>query len=380
MRSLWIIVSVVVVVIAAIFVGIRLTQKPTPQEQVIRIGAILPLTGKLSFLGEPEKNALILAMYNLKHKGVNIQVKFYDSQGDPKTAVSVIQKAVSADGIKVFLASLSGVCMALKPVAESQDIFLGAVAFHPEITINAKHTVRFLYDGKREAEKILDIIIKEKPNLLFILASRDPLSEVQVRDVLRPGLSKAKIDFQEEWFELGTKDYRSQIAKLRSVSPSLVVVLGYGSDIKLLLSQMLEQNVIISLKVIGGIGCLELKNQVPFEAIKNVVFIGPKFIAENSQAFQELCKQFKNRWGIDEVPYDAAYMYDALHILAECLAKDPQKTPESLRSTLLSRKFMGVTGPLSFDKMGNLQSELAIMRYKKKFELLIVNSVKEGQQ
>jgi|GEM_PF-2791254 len=377
MRKIWIIIGVFVVVVV-IFVGIHLIRKPFHQEQVIKIGAILPLTGKLSFLGEPEKNALILAMDNLKRKGFNVQVKFYDSQGDPKTAVSVLQKAVSADRIKVFLASLSGVCMALKPIVESQDIFLGAVAFHPKITINAKHTVRFLYDGKKEAEKILDIAIKEKPSSLFILASMDPLSEVQVRDILRPGLSKAKIDFQEEWFELGTKDYRSQIARLRAVSPSLVIILGYGSDIKLLLSQMLEQNVITSLKIIGGIGFLELKNQVPFEAVKNVVFIGPKFIAENSQAFQELCKQFKNRWGVDEVPYDAVYMYDALHILAECLVRDPQKTPESLRSILLSGKFMGVAGSLNFDKMGNLQSELAIMRYGKKFEFLIVGSNKGG--
>ncbi len=376
-KNLWLIIGAVVI-IAAIIVGVRAIQKPTQKEQVIKIGAILPLTGKLSFLGEPERDALLLASQHLKQKGVNLQVRFYDSQGDPKTAVAAMQQAITADGIKVFLASVSGVGMALKPVAESQDVFLGAIAFHPDITKEAKHTVRFLYDGRREAEVMTDLVLKEKPGSILILASRDPLSEVQVNEVIRPKLSKAGIDFHEEWFEFGAKDYRNQIARLRALSPSHLIVLGYGSDIKLLLLQMLEQKALQGLKTVGGIGFIELVGQVPYEAVENAVFVSPAFLVRGSRLFQQLSEEFESKWK-RSITYDAVYAYDALHMLAEVLSNNPQATAQIVRERLMSSEFTGVTGRSSFDPMGNLQTELAVARYGRSFELLPVGA-KEGQQ
>ncbi len=370
-RTVAIIIGIVVI-IAAVVISIRLTQKPVSKE-VIKIGAILPLTGNLAFLGEPERDALILASEHLQQRGLSIQVKFYDSQGDPKTATAAMRQAIVADGIRFFLASLSGVCMALKPIADSQDVFLGAIAFHPDITTDAKHTVRFLYDGKKEADMIANFVLKDNPSSILLLASRDPLSEVQVREVIRPRVSNAGISFQEEWFELGTKDYRAPIAKLRALSPSHVIVLGYGSDIKLLLTQMLEQGAIDSVRIIGGIGFVELEGQVPYQAVQNAVFIAPKFLASGSQRFQQLKEEFKKRWNRN-ITYDAVYAYDALHILAEVLSENPSMKPDSLRAKLLSREFTGVAGQLRFDRMGNLQTELAIIRYGSQWELLL----KEG--
>jgi len=357
-----------VAILAAVLIIVTQFQKPKESsENVIKIGAILPLTGDLALMGKQELNAIKLALQKESIK--SLKVVFYDSQGDNKTAISIAQKAITADNIRYFLSSLSGVSMSLKEFVESnKNAFLGVVAFHPKLTENSDFTIRFIYDGKEEAAVISDYLIK-KGGSIFIIASQTPLEEYEIKEVILPKLRAYGVDYKIEWFDFGTKDFRSQIAKLKSVSPDYLVILGYGSDITLLMKQLVEQNALHKVSVVGGIGFLELRGKVDINLVKNVAFAVPSFLLEeNGDKYNQLSKEFKQLYG-EDIPYDAAFIYDAVIIINEALKKSEDKSPLGLRKFILNNEFQGITGKIRFDEKGNLLTELTLVNYDANFNL-----------
>jgi branched-chain amino acid transport system substrate-binding protein len=87
-------------------VGIWISTIKEKEPKVYKIGAILPLTGNLAILGEPEKNGMSLAEEIINQQGgINgrpIKIIFEDSKGQPKEAVSIANKFINIDGIKII--------------------------------------------------------------------------------------------------------------------------------------------------------------------------------------------------------------------------------------------------------------------------------------
>jgi len=80
--------------------------KNEKKAEVIKIGAILPLTGNLSFLGTPGKNAIEL--FRKQNKTSKIEIKLYDSKAEPKTGLTVYRKAYDIDKTNFFITTLTG--------------------------------------------------------------------------------------------------------------------------------------------------------------------------------------------------------------------------------------------------------------------------------
>ena len=63
----------------------------------IKLGAVIPLTGKLSEMGEAEKNGMNLAIDELKKEGINLQLITEDSKSNPKDGVTAARKLIDID-------------------------------------------------------------------------------------------------------------------------------------------------------------------------------------------------------------------------------------------------------------------------------------------
>lgn len=85
-----------------------------PQEQ--KIGAILPLTGPASYIGEEARNAILLA----DPEG---QVAIDDSKGDAKQAVLAASRMMDKN-ISYLIAWMSGPSGAVAPLAQERHAVL----------------------------------------------------------------------------------------------------------------------------------------------------------------------------------------------------------------------------------------------------------------
>ncbi|MDP3429306.1 MAG: ABC transporter substrate-binding protein, partial [Desulfomicrobium sp.] len=84
----------------------------------IKIGAILSVTGPASFLGEPEKNTLVMLQEQINAAGgVNgqqVEVIIYDDESDVNKCVMAAKKLLDQDQVAVVIGpSISGNTLAI---------------------------------------------------------------------------------------------------------------------------------------------------------------------------------------------------------------------------------------------------------------------------
>ncbi len=93
---------------------------PPPPPEAIKIGHLVPLTGFLSFIGEPFANAGILAVEHINAAGgvlgAEVEVIAEDTATDPKTGVDAIEKLIKIDKVQAVVGGVtSGTSIAVLP-------------------------------------------------------------------------------------------------------------------------------------------------------------------------------------------------------------------------------------------------------------------------
>ena len=135
--------NILAITIIAIVVGAFVYQSYNKTEDnIIRIGAILPLTGKNAYIGNWQKNGIELALNEIKQSGQKLEIIFEDSQNNAAKGVTIVNK-LKSQGINCIIASMSQVANALIPVTEknNQLLFLNTVSY-PDITKGKKNVFR----------------------------------------------------------------------------------------------------------------------------------------------------------------------------------------------------------------------------------------------
>src|SRR5699024_9211159 len=93
--------------ISALVVG---TTAHLQADETLRVGVIGPTTGVFSFFGEQQRMGVELAMEELADQleALNIDVEFYDSQGDSETTVERLRAMQSRDDVDLVVGPVLG--------------------------------------------------------------------------------------------------------------------------------------------------------------------------------------------------------------------------------------------------------------------------------
>ncbi len=336
----------------------------------MKIGAILPLTGNLSFLGTPGKNAI--ALFKSRHPDSKVEISLYDSKADPKTAITEFRRAYDFDGARFFITTLTGVSLGVKPVAADKGAFQACIAIYPDLAAKAPLAFQTCYNAVAEARCIVKYIRAKGIKKIFVFASRDAVTEVELAKYILPALEKSGIAIASDQFDVGTKNFRQLIAKFKANGAATALLLGYGSDFQGILRELANQKLIDRVRIIGGIGYLELPNYIGYDLVKNSVFVSPKFLAEEKG--NDLYIKFKAEYkkAFDSVPtYDAAYTYDTVSALARAAERVGRISPASVAKFLKKSRLPGVTGPIAFTDSGQLKVDVVMARYERDLKITI---------
>lgn len=336
------------------------------EPDVIKVGAILPLTGDLAFLGEPGKNALTIAQEQINQrngiKGMKLEISFYDSKADPKTGLTEFNRALSVDKIDKFITTLTGVSLAIKPVAQTSKALQMIIAIFPNIVEGSDHAMRVCYNAQQEAQMILDLVQNSGLKTVGILKSRDAATENEVNEILIPQLKAKGVNPLVESFDVGQKDFKSLAVNVSRWKVSDIVLLGYGSDFLGILKDLNSLGVLKRVRIIGGIGFLEIPKETPKELLGKVIFVTPRFNAlQTDTGFVEtpFVSEYRKRFSSSYVPYDAGYTYDSIMLLAEVMNTAEDLTPETIRSKMIQKgTFQGITGPIKILPNGDTEVDV----------------------
>lgn len=370
----------------------------------IKVGVILPLTGKQAKFGEIEKQSFDIAVEEINAmggvKGKKIELLIEDTQGKPDVARSAVEKLITQDKVVILGGGYtSSETYAAAGVALNRGFpFLVNTGAADNITEPASFTpsgqraeaiskkLAAEKDRVKKAEiekEIADLEkkVEKEANALMerlaIFRLNPPVSEYAgslesfLSEVVKPktavilnenslfGTSGAK-EFEESCKKLGIKvlmkesydagavDFKPLLAKVKQANPDLVYMISYLMDASLLMRQSMELK--MNPKLFAGAAAGFTLPEFPQNAGKASEKIISADLWHQSLPFpgaKEYFEKFKKRYNKD-TEYHGAEAYAAMYVIADVLKRAKSFSPEGIKEALSKTDMMTVFGPVKF--------------------------------
>lgn len=337
------------------------------EKDVVQIGAVLPITGNIAQFGNYWKQGLELALDDAINQGIvkkdNIKLIIEDAQADPRKSVDAFKKLVEIDKVVACITATSGVTLALKPIANQNEVVLiNASAISTEIEDaqdyifsvipNARFTGYFL------AETAFNKLGKRNAGILY----RNDPSGKSFYDNFSKRFSElgGNIVFVDT-HEPNATDYRTNIAKVKNVkSMDVIFVASWGTDVAYYLRQAKELGAhtqVLAYETFYTPKVLEIAGS----AANGVIFSAPEFNAWiNEPRLKEFREKVMKKYNQNEINYHIAGHYDAMMIVIKAVANG-NYTGEAIKNYLKNiKKYTGITGSIKFDENGGANVPLTI--------------------
>ncbi len=369
-RTVWIVIAViiiaVVVVVAVLFAAGIISLAPA-EEDTIKIGTIMPLTGTLEWLGPPIQNGITLAAEEINAAGgvlgKDIELVHCDSQTRPAQGSNCAAKLVYTDRVIAIIgAASSGVSQAVSAITLEQEV----IQISPASTSPLFTT--FEIDRAAELGITEDIPDEDVPGWFWRTAPSDKLQS-QVAGILAAqegwdtfGILAVNNPYGKGFSELFTgvvKDagkevlvwvnyteeqasYTSDLQLIADKAPDAVFAIAYPGD-GITFMQNWEAN-----KASAGWGwdwfwSEGMKSNIFLEELQsaNIDVSGirgtaPLPPAANFQIFEDA---FVDRWGGASEVF-SSNGYDAMYLLAAAIERAGEATSDAIRQNLVA-----VSGP-----------------------------------
>lgn len=327
----------------------------------IKIGVILPLTGKYSVIGEGEKKGFDLALGDLRKRYPNIvfTLIYEDFGSDTKNAITAAKKLIHSDGVAAIITSTTAACEAVAPITDSQGVVHFVISPDPAIVSNYHFNFRIYYNYLLEANEIETRAKELGAHSISILGSSYSSIEKLITDDVIPRMKNQGIQVDAvEFVSTDAADIRTPILKVKSAASDLLFLAPMTNQVKMFTDQLLSYDVKPSgsTHVLGSF----TYNWQPAQYIATLEgyeIISPAYSGQSAQ--DEFKNKFNAVYGINPT-FDMAYAYDNLTILSNLLLQD--STPQGFAKRFNSLGSVnGVSGKIDFVGGNETSVALAIL-------------------
>ncbi len=341
------------------------------QEQPVRIGAIVPLTGDAAGYGISLKKGMDLAVEELNKQpdsaGRHLNIVFEDDRNLPQAGVSAFNKLVSVNHVPMVLGAMfSAVTLAIAPIAENQKIvLLSPTSSAIELTTAGDYIFRIYpsdsYDGQYLAKFASEKLHAKRVAIVTLQAASTTSISQLFKKLFTAAGGTVVLD---ETYQTGNTDFRAILTKINEQKPDLVFLAGTMNETAALLRQAKELGVkttFLGISTLYDPKFLKLAG----DAANGVLFSSPMFDpASQTPEMTNFVSAYHTKYG--QAPdILAGYGYDTVNIAALAIdqaAKNGGATPDNIKTALYAIKdYPGVTGKMSFDQNGDVVKELRIM-------------------
>lgn len=311
---------------------------PALAQDVVKIGEIEAQTGPLNTYGWMSAQGMRMAIEEInKAGGFEVAGKKYklelsapDTQGNPQQALIQLKQMLEQDRIKfVFGPFLTNIYKGIEPYANGFNgkflLMGGATAIHFDLgKPNHDYLVRtWNWDAGPSGfgTLMVDDLKKRGAKKVAMLMQNDAFGHV-ARDIYADLFKKEGIEFQEEWFEPGTTDFSTVLAKIAAGKPDYLFP-GYSDAVLYdIVHQATELGLTKFWLVRGSLGPA-LKNK---DYIDDYIIYIPKYFEEAQKSEPKVAKFiddykkfYKTEFPFDQAPLCSSSCYDHVYMLVEAM-------------------------------------------------------------
>lgn len=346
------------------------------QTVTVKIGHVAPMTGGIAHLGKDNEAGAKLAIADLNKSNIKIggkTVKFEllseDDGADPKQGTAAAQKLVDAKVAGVVGHLNSGTTIPASKIYSDAGIpQISPSATNPKYTLQGfKTAFRVVANDSQLGGTLGRYAINDlKGKTVAIIDDRTAYGQ-GVADEFAKGVQAAggKIVGREYTTDKAT-DFMAILTNIKGKKPDIVFYGGMDAVAGPMLRQLKQLG--IQAKFMGGDGiCTTELPKLAGDALgDNMLYCAEaggvvgKYVEKDKAFRARFQKEMKA-----EVKLYAPYVYDATMVMVEAMKKANSTDPKKYLPELAKIKYDGVTGPISFDKNGDINGgTLTLYTYK----------------
>ncbi len=348
-----------------------------PQENVIKIGLVAPLTGDVKTFGESTKNGFLLAIEEANAQGgINgrqIKTFIQDDKNDPTEAQNAGSKLINQDGVKLIIGSVSSKCSI--PLAQTcQDasvVMITPTSTNPKVTIRDDGSRKdFIFracfidpfQGKVAAKFALENL-KAKTTAILYDVGNDYVKGLAefYRDNFTQGGGQVLV---YESYQKDDTDFSALLTKIKQADPDILYIPDYYNKVGLIAKQARQLG--INSILMGGDGWDSPEMlKIAGDAIVGGYFTNHYSPNDPRPEVQEWVKKYLAKYGSNPDAL-ATLGYDATCLLLEAIKKANSDNSVKVKEALQGIKdFISVSGRISLDEFGNPIKSAVILKYTK---------------
>ncbi len=341
-----------------VFGGIGLTNAWS--KDAYRIGGLFSITGPSSFLGDPEKKSLELAIGEINAAGGidghMLEAVIYDTEGDPTKTVLAANKLMSKDNVLAIIGpSLTPTTLAVVPLAEKQQLPLISCAAGIKITDPVKpYVFKTAQSDVLAVAAIYQHAKSKNIKKVGILSVENAFGESGREQLLAQAALYGIQVVQAESFGAKDTDMTAQLTKIRSAQPDALVCWGTNPGPAVIARNVQQMGFKVPLYQSHGVASPKFIELAGDAAEGNFLPTGKILVSEQlpdsdpqKAVLKKYIEQFESRY---QTPVSGfgGYAYDAMMILARAL-QGTEGNKEILRRNIEGIKgHVGISGVFTF--------------------------------
>ena len=351
------------------FVGTTMAS-PTLSEG-IKVGVILPLTGKFAEFGAIEQKSFLMAAEEINAAGgVNgkkISLIIEDTEGTPDMGCLAIEKLIMQEEVVVIGGGFSSsVTWAASNVAEKHKVpFLINTASADKITETGREYVFRINPPAREHLKTLASFMTKVARVrsAAILHENTPFGNYGSKKFIKLCKKIGIRVVMKENYEVDIIDFEPLLHKVEAKKPDLVYMASDIMDASLLLKQTKELN--LNPKMFVGHGAEFTLPEFRKYAGEASEYIYSSTLWTPSVPYPG-AKDFYDRFVAKydtQTDYHGAEAYAAMYVIWDALKRAKSYKREDVRDALAETDMMTVFGPVKFVSYGKKTQQNSLPTY-----------------
>lgn len=345
-------------------------EESTEAVDVVKIGALHPLSGAQAPEGQEMNKAVQMAIDEVNEAGgieslggAQVELISGDHENNPEKGVSEVQRMTSEGVAGIVGPYTSGVALVATQEAEKQQVpfiidigsadeitergFQFTFRTQPPATFFGEHFLTYFNELNEELDEKLTTAV---------LAYEDSVFGTSISGVIKNGAEDIGLEILGEFpHPASTPDLSSDVNKIKSLNPDVVISTTYLNDGTLLVQGMKEAGFEPKAIIGAASGAYSNAQFIAEETVLNQYIMDVNYtINPKSDLANEVKEKFREKYNQNFGP-NAAYSYEATKVLLRAIERAGTTDREAVREEITKTDYTDHVlpqGPMVFDETG----------------------------
>jgi branched-chain amino acid transport system substrate-binding protein len=333
---------------------LELGEAASPVKNEIVFGFSAPITGALSYAGEPSKKGYI-AWAEMVNAGGGILVKeygkklpvrmvYYDDKTDPTTAAKIYEKLITQDKVDFILSPWgSSIGFAVSQIAQKykMPVIFVWISSDPIYKQGYDYVFGLIQPASQHTWSAVDVlkdkkVVKDPPKKLYFVTAKELYPMTADKGAVDYA-KKFGFEVYYEEVEKGCKDFTPVITKMKSLGAEGMVTSTYYADFFVLYRQIQELGYKPKYLYAAHSDLIDFADAFGAKAVEGVCAHGFWGMSWKTVGNQDFIAWHKKKWGED--PNQWTITVAGAQVMKQAIEKAGTLNSEEVKKTLQTAEF-----------------------------------------